>query len=529
GQFHDPLQNLKHPKTAVILGCGAYRIGTSVEFDWCAVSCSETLQKSNWNSIIINCNPETVSTDYNSSDKLYFEELSLERILDICDIENPDGVIASMGGQTPNKLALPLSEAGLKLLGHSVFSIDHAEDRYKFSKLLDRIGVDQPRWISATDRSDIVRFCDDVGFPVLVRPSYVLSGAAMRVAYDAQSLTSFLDIAEQISRDHPVVVSEFIIGAREIEVDGLAQNGKILSMIVSEHIENAGVHSGDATMVVPAQKLYVETVRRIRKATKAIASELKLNGPFNIQFLAKQNHIRVIECNARAARTFPFISKVVGQNFAEAATSIMLGQTPVMRYIKEDDLPHVGVKAAMFSFTRLPGVDPILGVEMASTGEVGCIGTDLEEALLLAMQASYLRPPKKGILVSAGPEHEKIKFLQSARIFQDLGLPLYATEGTAQYLADHGVSVTALSWPGQGEKDVLHAIRAGLVDFVINIPKNLQKNELSHGAKIRQTAINYNCSIITNMEKLTAYVFALHSYRGFLESHVPRPLPHFIG
>jgi len=532
GEVSDPgiVPTIQQKRTALVLGSGSYRIGTSVEFDWCAVSCSRKLQEESWRSVILNCNPETVSTDYNSSDSLYFDEMTLERVLDICEFEKIDGLIASMGGQLPNRLALPLARAGVQLLGHDARTIDTAEDRSKFSALLDELGIDQPRWVAARSRTEIDIFVSTVGFPVLVRPSYVLSGAAMNVAYDRVSLDQYLSMAETASPDYPVVVSEFLLGAREIELDGIAQNGEILTAIVSEHIENAGVHSGDATMVVPAQKLYVETIRRIRGAGHAIAKGLRLNGPFNIQFLARSNHIQVIECNARAARSFPFVSKVVGLNLADAATSVMIGKAPRLARINEDDLPHVGVKAALFSFTRLSGVDPVLGVEMASTGEVGCIAEDFESAYMLAMESSKVFRPKKGILVSAGPEHEKMKFLPWAKKLTDLGLKLYATEGTAAYLAEHGVAVTPVAWPGESTADSLdplELIRRKEVDLVVNIPKNLQRDELTRGSMIRQAATSFGCSVVTNMEKMIAYATAITYYPDFAETHRPGHLPQY--
>ena len=525
GMFSDPLPSDDKVFSAIVLGGGSYRIGTSVEFDWCAVSCSKKLQSNGWRSIIINCNPETVSTDYNSSDRLYFEELTLERILDIAEIENPIGIISSMGGQLPNRLALPLSRTGLKLLGHSPTTIDNAESRSQFSSLLDTLGIDQPKWTAASNQKDIKSFIDDVGFPVMIRPSYVLSGAAMNVAYHEESLQSCLAMAEDISPDHPVVISEFVEGAREIELDGIAQHGEIITAIVSEHVENAGVHSGDATMVVPAQMLYVETVRQVRRAGQKIAKGLKLNGPFNIQFLAKSGHLKVIECNARAARSFPFVSKAVGLNLADVATDIMIGNKPSFLRFNEDELPYVGVKAAMFSFTRLGGADPILGVEMASTGEVGCIGESFDEALLLALEASGVPRPTKGILVSSGPEREKLKFLDSARILQELGLPLYATPGTARYLQEHHFTVTELPWPDEGSPDVLTVIKEKKVDLVINIPKNEHRIELTRGSLIRQAAIKFNCPILTNMEKVTAFIKALKRCPNFLQTHRLHSLP----
>jgi carbamoyl-phosphate synthase large subunit len=519
---------LQHKRSALVLGSGSYRIGTSVEFDWCGVSCSRKLQEESWRSVILNCNPETVSTDYNSSDSLYFDEMSLERVLDICEFEKIDGVIASMGGQLPNRLALPLAKAGISLLGHAAETIDTAEDRSKFSALLDRLGIDQPRWIAATSKVEIDEFVSKIDFPVLIRPSYVLSGAAMNVAYDRSSLDRYLSMAESASPDYPVVVSEFLMGAREIELDGVAQNGEILTAIVSEHIENAGVHSGDATMVVPAQKLYVETVRRIRSAGHAIAKGLRLNGPFNIQFLARSNHIQVIECNARAARSFPFVSKVVGLNLADAATSVMIGKTPRLARLSEDDLPHVGVKAALFSFTRLGDVDPLLGVEMASTGEVGCIAEDFESAYMLAMEASKIYRPKKGILISAGPESEKLKFLPWAKKLSESGLTLYGTEGTAKFLTDHGVNAQAVAWPGESNGiDPIELIRSKTVDLVLNIPKNLQRDELTRGAMMRQAATRFGCPVLTNMEKMIAYAQAITFNPGFSEKHQPKALPDY--
>lgn len=513
--------------SAVVLGSGSYRIGTSVEFDWCAVSCSRKLQESGWRSVIVNCNPETVSTDYNSSDRLYFEELSVERILDITDVERPVGIICSMGGQLPNRLAKPLSEAGLKLLGHRADTIDTAEDRARFSALLDDLEIGQPRWVAARSAEEVKRFISEVGFPVLIRPSYVLSGAAMSVAYDDESLQTCLAFATEISPNHPVVLSEFIIGAREIELDGVARNGEILTAIVSEHIENAGVHSGDATLVVPAQKLYVETVRRVKRAGRAIAQGLNLNGPFNMQFLAKENEIKVIECNARAARSFPFISKAVGLNLADVATDVMIGVKPKLSRFNEDELPYVGVKAAMFSFKRLGGADPVLGVEMASTGEVGCIGENVDQALLLAMEASGVFAPKKGVLVSSGSEVEKLRFLSAARTLVGLKIPLFATPGTAKHLSAHGIPVTALEWPEEGKHDVMMAIKEGLVDFVINIPKDLQRKELTQGSLVRQAAVKFGCSLLTNMEIVTAYLHALERCPDFLARHKVIPLPSF--
>lgn len=527
GDFSDELP-ADNRKGAIVLGGGSYRIGTSVEFDWCAVSCSQKLQQADWKSIIINCNPETVSTDYNASDRLYFEELTLERILDIYEAEGASGVVASMGGQLPNKVAPELAAAGIKLLGHSAKTIDSAEDRSKFSTLLDVLGIEQPRWTAARSISELGEFVAEVGFPVLVRPSYVLSGAAMKVAYDRDSLDRFLGAANEISSDHPIVVSEFLSGAREIEVDGVAKEGEIITSIVSEHIENAGIHSGDATTVVPAQKLYVETVRQVKRASRLIALGLELNGPFNIQFLAKNNKIKVIECNARAARSFPFISKTVGLNLAEVATDVIIGKVPPVKRHIEDELPYVGVKAAMFSFTRLKGADPVLGVEMASTGEVGCIGTSFEDALLLALEASKISPPRKGILVSAGSEENKLKFLEAAEHLVEIGIPIYATPGTAKHLKKHGIDATELLWPDdQSGENVIDVIKSGQVDFVVNLPKNSLKEELTNGMKIRQAAVSFGCPLLTNMEKATSYIRALRESPNFVKNHHLLPLGNY--
>ncbi|MGE0173805.1 MAG: carbamoyl-phosphate synthase (glutamine-hydrolyzing) large subunit [Oligoflexales bacterium] len=529
GLYHDVLPEDKKVFSAIVLGGGTYRIGTSVEFDWCAVSCSLKLQREGWRSIIINCNPETVSTDYNSSDRLYFEELTLERILDIAELEKPLGLIASMGGQLPNKLALPLADAGLKLLGHSHDTIDGAEDRSKFSALLDKLGIDQPAWAMATSKADIENLIEKMSYPVLVRPSYVLSGAAMAVAYDKVSLDACLSLAASVSPNHPVVISQFIEGAREIELDGVAKDGEILTSIVSEHIENAGVHSGDATMVVPPQRLYVETVRRVRHSAKKIVKGLALNGPFNMQFLAKDNDIKVIECNVRAARSFPFVSKVVGINLADVSTDVITSKKPEIRRLNEDDMPYVGVKAAMFSFPRLVGADPVLGVEMASTGEVGCIGETFEEALLLALEASGIKQPKKGVLVSSGTEKEKLNFLKAAQVIKKLGLKIYATDGTGRYLAHHGYEdVEIVSWPDEGGEDAISVIKSGLVDLVVNIPKSHRTMEITRGSQIRKAAMQYGCALLTNMEKVTSFFAAIDKCGpNFVKEHELLVLPDY--
>lgn len=511
GVSYSDLEPNAFKRPVLILGGGSYRIGTSVEFDWCAVTCSETLRSNGYSSVILNCNPETVSTDFNSSDLLFFDEVSLERILDVIELVGCEGVVASMGGQLPNKLVAPLSAANVKLLGHSADTVDRAENRSRFSKILDSLGVEQPRWQAVTTKEELDRFTERVGYPLLVRPSYVLSGAAMRVAYDEESLTGFLKSATTLSPDYPLVVSEFLEDAREIELDGVASNGRVLVSIVSEHVENAGVHSGDATTVVPAQNLYVETVRRVKSAGEKIAEGLGLNGPFNIQFLAKEGDVKVIECNARAARSFPFISKVVGLNLAEVATRVMIGNAADdLKYFREDHLPYVGVKAAMFSFTRLGGADPVLGVEMASTGEVGCIGEDFDEALLLSLEASHITIPHKGVLVSSGGEKSKLKFLKSARILQKLNIPIYATEGTAAYLRNHGFeNIASVPWSSSKENNPLELIRNGVVDLVINVPKSHGEKELTWGARIRRTSADVGCPLLTNIEKANAFIHAI--------------------
>ncbi len=526
GKFDDPLANDNKSNGAIVLGGGAYRVGTSVEFDWCAVSCSEELRRAGWRSIMINCNPETVSTDYNSSDRLYFEELSLERILDIFEHEKPNGVIASMGGQLPNKLAPALCAVGIPLLGHSEETINLAENRHLFSKLLDSVGIDQPRWTTAESKEDIDKYVEEVGFPVLVRPSFVLSGAAMAVAADRPSLDKYLSLAVEVSSDYPIVLSEFLIGQREIELDGVAKDGKIITSIVSEHIENAGVHSGDATTVVPAQNLYVETVRRVRKAGRLIAEKLGLNGPFNIQFLAKQNHIKVIECNARAARSFPFVSKVLGINLATLSTKVVLDQEIHIRRLNEDELPYVGVKAAMFSFKRLIGADPILGVEMASTGEVGCIGHQFEDAVLLAMEASGVHVPKKGILFSCGRQHQGSKLLQVFDQLSSLNLPMYATPGTAAFFREHKRSLETLARDDKNKsfESVFAALHDGKFDLLINIPKGTQTKDVTFGARLRQKSIRFGCSLLTNIEKAQSFSQAANALPNFAANHELIPL-----
>ena len=485
----------------MVLGSGAYRIGSSVEFDWCCVNALQTARAAGRLGIMVNCNPETVSTDYDMCDRLYFEELSLERVLDIYEREMPDGLVLSMGGQVPNNLATRLYAAGAVVFGTSPDSIDKAEDRHKFSALLDTLGIEQPAWRELTDLGSALGFAKDVGYPVLVRPSYVLSGAAMNVAWDDDSLERFLALAADVSAEHPVVVSKFVEGAREIEIDAVARRGEILFHAISEHVENAGVHSGDATVVLPAQRLYVQTMRQIRAATSKIAMALDITGPFNIQFLAKNNRVSVIECNLRASRSFPFCSKVARVNMIELATRAMLdlpvGKVPSSAV----DLEWVGVKAAQFSFSRLHGADPVLGVEMASTGEVGCIGTDFEDAFLKAMLSVGYRVPVKGVLLSTGPIGDKVDFLDGARVLRDMGLPLYASRGTAEFLALNGVEAVPLHWPlEETEPNMATAIRDRRVDLVINVPKDNGEIELRNDYLIRRMAIDFEVPLFTNVK-----------------------------
>lgn len=516
-------QPFVNEKPILVLGSGAYRIGSSVEFDWCAVMCSEFLRKNNLKSIVINCNPETVSTDFNTSDKLYFEELSVERILDIYECEKALGVVTSMGGQVPNNHTDMLAYAGLNILGHSAATIENAESREKFSALLDSVGVEQPRWKAVSTQEELSRFIEKVGFPILVRPSFVLSGTAMKVAYNREALNDFLSNAALVSPEYPVVATEFLQDNREIELDGVACEGRILISFMTEHLENAGIHSGDSTLVYPAQKLYVETVRQVKQAGVLIAKELKLNGPFNIQFLAESNKVKVIECNARASRSFPFISKVTGINLAEIATRVItksiVDTGPINAlYFDEFNLPYVGVKAPMFSFARVEGYDPVLGVEMTSTGEVGCLGNDFEEALLLSLEATGVRVPKKGMLVSSGRLHEKVKFLESVALLHKFNVPIYATVGTAKFLKENGYDVIEAT-------DAVSVIEQGKVDLVINVPKNLELQELQHGALIRRAAIRHGLSLITTIEMTVAFSKSLEQYQAFLRDHKPIVLP----
>ena len=497
-------------RSVVVLGSGAYRIGSSVEFDWCSVNALQSVKKEGWRSVMINYNPETVSTDYDMCDRLYFDELTYERVMDILELEQPHGVILSVGGQIPNNLATRLDRSGVNILGTSANSIDNAEDRHKFSAMLDRLGIDQPRWKELTSFDDIERFIDRVGFPGLVRPSYVLSGAAMNVCSNTDELRRFLAMAANVSKEHPVVVTEFIQHAKEIEMDAVAADGEIKVYAISEHIEYAGVHSGDATIQFPPQKLYVETMRRIKKVSQQIAKALKISGPFNIQFLAKNNDIKVIECNLRASRSFPFVSKVLKINFIDLATRIMLGQNVEKPAKNAFDLDYVGIKASQFSFSRLQGADPVLGVDMSSTGEVGCIGVDTSEAILKAMLAVGLRIPEKGVLLSTGGPKQKADMLEAARMIQAKGLPIYATGGTYRYLIDNGIPCVRVYWPSEADREpqALELLHNKQVDLVVNIPKDLTPTELGNGHRIRRAAIDLNISLLTNARLASAFIRA---------------------
>ncbi|MBI5541308.1 MAG: carbamoyl-phosphate synthase (glutamine-hydrolyzing) large subunit [Bacteroidia bacterium] len=496
-------------RSVIVLGSGAYRIGSSVEFDWCSVNSLNTVKKKGLRSVMINYNPETVSTDYDICDRLYFDELSFERVMDIIDNEVPQGVIVSVGGQIPNNLAMRLYQNNVNILGTSPLSIDNAEDRHRFSSTLDELGVDQPRWKELVTIEDIFNFVDEVGFPVLVRPSYVLSGAAMNVVSNRDELEHFLNLATNVSKKYPVVVSEFIENAKEIEFDAVAKNGEVIIYAISEHIEFAGVHSGDATIVFPAQKLYVETIRRIKKISKQIAEALKISGPFNIQFLAKDNDIKVIECNLRASRSFPFVSKVLKTNFIEIATHIMLGEDIAKPNKSAFDLDYVGVKAPQFSFSRLAKADPILGVEMASTGEVGCIGEDYYEAVLTAMLSVGYKIPKKNILLSTGPSRSKTEMLNSCKMLIERGYNLFATRGTQLFLEENGVKSTMLHWPDEkAEPNVVTMLREKKLDLVINIPKNLSRDELNNDYEIRRSSVDYNIPLLTNARLASAFIYS---------------------
>lgn len=497
-------------KSIIVLGSGAYRIGSSVEFDWCGVQALNTIRKEGWRSVMINYNPETVSTDYDMCDRLYFDELTFERVMDIIDLEQPHGVIVSTGGQIPNNLAMPLAEQHVPILGTSAIDIDGAEDRAKFSQMLNELGVNQPEWSALTSMDDIDRFVDRVGFPVLVRPSYVLSGAAMNVCSNREELERFLQLAANVSEDHPVVVSKFIEHAKEIEMDAVAKDGEIFAYAISEHIEFAGVHSGDATIQFPPQKLYVETVRRIKRISRQIAQALHINGPFNIQFMARDNDILVIECNLRASRSFPFVSKVLKINLIELATKVMLGLPVEKPHKNLFDLDYVGIKASQFSFNRLQKADPVLGVDMASTGEVGCLGDNTSTALLKAMLSVGHRIPKKTVLLSTGTPKQKAEMIDAARMLVDHGYKLYATGGTSRYLTENGIENTTVYWPSESDKQpqALTLLHDHKVDMVVNIPKNLTEGELSNGYLIRRASIDLNVPLITNSRLASAFIQA---------------------
>ena len=497
-------------RSIIVLGSGAYRIGSSVEFDWCGVQALNTIRKEGYRSIMINYNPETVSTDYDMCDRLYFDELTFERVMDIIDLETPYGVIVSTGGQIPNNLAMLLDEQHVPILGTKAQDIDNAEDRAKFSQMLTNNGINQPEWSALTSMEDIDRFIERVGFPVLVRPSYVLSGAAMNVCSNEDELKRFLQLAANVSEDHPVVVSKFIEHAKEIEMDAVAKNGEVIAYAISEHIEFAGVHSGDATIQFPPQKLYVETVRRCKRVGRQIAKELHINGPFNIQFMARDNDILVIECNLRASRSFPFVSKVLKINFIELATRVMLG-LPVEKPSKNlFDLDYVGIKASQFSFNRLQKADPVLGVDMSSTGEVGCLGDDTNTALLKSMLSVGHRIPKKNILLSTGGAKQKVAMLDAAKMLLENGYNLYATGGTSKFLTENGIKNTLVLWPSEegDEPKALDLLHNHTIDMVVNIPKNLTSSELSNGYKIRRAAIDLNVPLITNARLASAFIYA---------------------
>ena len=496
-------------RSVIVLGSGAYRIGSSVEFDWCSVSALNTIRALGYRSVMINYNPETVSTDYDVCDRLYFDELTLERVLDITDLEEPKGVVVSTGGQIPNNLAMRLHNEHVPILGTSAENIDNAEDRHKFSSMLDKIGVDQPRWRELTTMEDIYNFVDEVGFPVLIRPSYVLSGAAMNVVSNRSELEHFLTLATSVSKQYPVVVTEFIEHAKEIEIDAVAKDGEVLIYAISEHVEFAGVHSGDATMVFPPQKMYVETMRRIKKISREVARMLNISGPFNMQLMAKNNEIKVIECNLRASRSFPFVSKVLKVNFIDIATRVMLGADPQVPHKSAFELDYVGIKAPQFSFSRLQKADPVLGVEMASTGEVGCIGEDFHEAILKSMISVGYAIPKKNVLLSTGDSRSKMDMLSAAKALQSRGYNIFATKGTAAFLELNGVHATVLHWPDQKEQpNTLDYIKEKKIDLVVNIPKNLSKDELNNDYTIRRSAIDFNIPLITNARLASAFIIA---------------------
>ena len=499
-------------RSVIVLGSGAYRIGSSVEFDWCSVNAINTIRKEGLRGVMINYNPETVSTDYDMCDRLYFDELSFERVMDVIDLETPRGVILAMGGQIPNNLAMRLHRQGVPILGTPPESIDRAEDRHKFSSMCDMLDIDQPRWKELRSLEEINKFIEDIGFPVLIRPSYVLSGAAMNVVSNSTELVHFLELAASVSKEHPVVVSEFIEYAKEIEIDAVASGGEVVAYAISEHVEYAGVHSGDATIVFPPQKIYFETVRRIKRISREIARELNISGPFNIQFLARENDIKVIECNLRASRSMPFVSKVLKTNLIELATKIMLGASWEKPHKSVFDLDYVGVKASQFSFSRLAKADPVLGVDMASTGEVGCIGDSFHEALLKAMYSVGYRMPVKAVLISSGPAKSKADLLESVRLLEKRGYSIFATRGTQQFLSNAGIAAKVAHWPDEeASPNTVELIRQRVVDLVINIPKDLSATELNNDYQIRRSAVDYNIPLITNARLASAFINAFCS------------------
>ncbi|MBO8484641.1 MAG: carbamoyl-phosphate synthase (glutamine-hydrolyzing) large subunit [Bacteroidetes bacterium] len=515
GSYND-VRYLHDHRSVIVLGSGAYRIGSSVEFDWCSVNALNTIKKEGYRGVMINYNPETVSTDYDMCDRLYFDELTYERVMDIYELEQPHGMVVSVGGQIPNNLALRLDQSGVNILGTKASSIDKAEDRHKFSSIVDALGIDQPKWKELTTLDDVNAFVSQVGFPVLVRPSYVLSGAAMNVCYNEDELKRFLSMAAEVSKKHPVVISQFMQRCKEIEFDAVADAGEVIAYAISEHIEFAGVHSGDATIQFPPQKLYIETVRRIKKIAKKIAAALEISGPFNIQFLAKENAIKVIECNLRASRSFPFVSKVLKINLIELATKVMLGKKPMPPHKSAFDLDYVGIKASQFSFSRLQQADPVLGVDMASTGEVGCIGDDFNEALLKSVLSVGYKIPSKNILISSGDALQKADLFGACRLLADHGYTLYATGGSYKYLVENDVPATRVLWPSESEDPVLAAefesalkmLQDKEIDLVVNIPKNYSTLEMDNGYKIRRAAIDFNIPLITNARLATAFIRA---------------------
>lgn len=501
----------KNDRSVVVLGSGAYRIGSSVEFDWCSVNAIQTARKLGYKAIMINYNPETVSTDYDMCDRLYFDELSFERVLDVIDLEQPNGVIVSVGGQIPNNLAMKLYRQSVPVLGTSPLSIDRAENRNKFSAMLDQLGIDQPAWQELTSLDDVKAFVQKVGYPVLVRPSYVLSGAAMNVCYDQEELERFLQMASEVSKEYPVVVSQFMQETKEIEFDAVAQNGEVIEYAISEHVEFAGVHSGDATLVFPAQQIYFSTARQIKKISRQIAKELNISGPFNIQFLARKNEVKVIECNLRASRSFPFVSKVLKRNFIETATRIMLDAPYSQPDKSAFDIDRIGVKASQFSFARLQNADPVLGVDMSSTGEVGCLGDDFSEALLNALIATGYKIPKKSVLFSSGATKSKVDLLDASQLLSSKGYDIYATAGTAAFLNSHGIPTTPVFWPDErpnAENNVMKMIADHKFDLIVNIPKNHTKRELTNGYRIRRGAIDHNIPLMTNARLAKAFIEA---------------------